>query len=47
MEADVDTPRMYERLDAVKRDMLDEWARTKRAPTHATWMHDGSMENAA
>jgi lactoylglutathione lyase len=46
LAADVGTPRMYERLDAVKRDMLDEWARTRRAPTHAAWMHDGSMAGA-
>jgi lactoylglutathione lyase len=36
------TPEMYARLDAVKRDMLEEWARTKKAPQHARWMHDGS-----
>ena len=46
LAADVGTPQMYERLDAVKRDMLDEWARTRRAPTHAAWMHDGSMAGA-
>jgi len=22
--------------------MLNEWARTKKAPKHAAWMHDGS-----
>ncbi len=43
LAADTGTPQMYERLDAVKREMLDEWNRTKRAPTHAAWMHDGSM----
>lgn len=37
------TPQMYEMLDAVKRDMLDEWARTKKAPQHARWMHDGTF----
>jgi lactoylglutathione lyase len=31
---------MMERLDEVKRDMLEEWSRTKRAPRHAAWMHD-------
>lgn len=36
------TPDMNRRLDEVKWEMLDEWARTKRAPTHAQWMHDGS-----
>ena len=32
-------------LDAVKWDMLNEWDRTKKAPTHARWMHDGSYAN--
>ncbi len=43
LAADVGTPEMYRMLDEVKRDMLEEWSRTKRAPTHAAWMHDGSM----
>lgn len=43
LAADTGTPQMYEKLDAVKREMLDEWSRTKRAPRHAAWMHDGSM----
>jgi catechol 2,3-dioxygenase-like lactoylglutathione lyase family enzyme len=38
--ADVGTPEMYKALDDVKWDMLNEWAQTKRAPTHAAWMHD-------
>ncbi|MFO1293577.1 MAG: VOC family protein [Rubrivivax sp.] len=33
------TPEMARRLDEVKWAMLDEWARTKRAPRHAAWMH--------
>lgn len=36
------TPEMLQKLDDVKWDMLDEWARTKKAPKHAAWMHDGS-----
>ena len=43
LAADTGTPQMYEKLDAVKREMLEEWSRTKRAPKHAAWMHDGSM----
>jgi catechol-2,3-dioxygenase len=35
-------PGMLEALDAVKWDMLEEWAKTKKAPKHAAWMHDGS-----
>lgn len=36
------TPQMDKALDDVKWDMLNEWDRTKKAPTHARWMHDGS-----
>ncbi len=36
------TPAMYENLDRVKWDMLEEWSQTRRAPAHARWMHDGS-----
>lgn len=36
------TPQMNKALDDVKWDMLNEWDRTKKAPTHARWMHDGS-----
>lgn len=42
LAADIGTPEMMQRLDQVKRDMLDEWSRTKQAPSHAAWMHDGS-----
>jgi catechol 2,3-dioxygenase-like lactoylglutathione lyase family enzyme len=34
---------LLSRLDEVKWPMLEEWARTKRAPQHARWMHDGSL----
>ncbi len=43
LAADTGTPEMYKKLDEVKWDMLDEWSRTKQAPKHAAWMHDGSM----
>ena len=36
------TPEMDGKLDSVKWDMLNEWAETKRAPSHARWMHDKS-----
>jgi catechol 2,3-dioxygenase-like lactoylglutathione lyase family enzyme len=39
LAVDTATPEMNTKLDAVKWDMLDEWARTKRAPQHAAWMH--------
>jgi lactoylglutathione lyase len=47
LAADTGTPEMYRRLDEVKREMLEEWSRTKRAPAHAAWMHDGSAAVAA
>jgi len=39
LAANTGTPEMYEKLDAVKWDMLNEWNQTKRAPQHAAWMH--------
>jgi len=46
LAADIGAPEMYRKLDEVKWEMLDEWTRTKRAPKHAAWMHDGSMTTA-
>ncbi len=40
LAADTTTPAMQKRLDEVKWDMLDEWARTRRAPQHAAWLHE-------
>ncbi|RJG01465.1 VOC family protein [Noviherbaspirillum sedimenti] len=42
--ADTATPKMNKMLDDVKWDMLNEWAKTKKAPQHARWMHDGSFK---
>jgi lactoylglutathione lyase len=42
LAADTATPAMQAELDAVKWDMLEEWSRTRQAPRHAAWMHDGS-----
>lgn len=42
LAANTGTPTMSKMLDEVKWDMLNEWARTKKAPQHARWMHDGS-----
>ena len=44
LAVDSGTPEMMARLDAVKWDMLNEWAETKKAPQHARWMHDGSTK---
>ncbi len=35
------TPAMMKQLDGVKWDMINEWDKTKKAPKHAAWMHDG------
>lgn len=40
LACDVGTPDMYEKLDAVKWDMLEEWSKTRQAPKHAAWMHE-------
>jgi lactoylglutathione lyase len=42
LAADTVTPEMTQALDRVKWDMLQESSRTKQAPRHAAWMHDGS-----
>jgi lactoylglutathione lyase len=42
LAANTATPEMLTKLDEVKTDMIEEWSRTKRAPKHAAWMHDGS-----
>ena len=34
------TDEMKQKLDAVKWDMLNEWAETRKAPKHAAWMHE-------
>ena len=43
LAANTATPEMMRKLDEVKWEMLEEWSRTKRAPKHAAWMHDGSL----
>ena len=42
MACNTASPAMMKALDDVKWDMIDEWDRTKKAPKHAAWMHDGS-----
>lgn len=45
LAADVGTPEMHRKLDAVKWDMLNEWAETRKAPRHAAWMHEQEFSN--
>jgi len=47
LAADTATPEMTRLLDEAKWPMLEEWARTRKAPQHAAWLHDGSMTGAA
>ncbi len=46
LAADTATPEQMKRLDEVKWAMLEEWSRTKRAPRHAAWMHEGEFDRA-
>jgi len=43
LAADTATPEMNRKLDDVKWVMLEEWARTRRAPRHAAWMHEKEL----
>lgn len=42
LAANTDKPGMLEELKRVSVDMLEEWSRTKQAPHHADWLHNGS-----
>lgn len=43
LAADTATADMQARLDEVKWAMLDEWAQTRRAPRHASWLHETEL----
>ncbi|MTI08215.1 VOC family protein [Curvivirga aplysinae] len=43
LAVNTNTPEMDRKLDDVKWDMLNEWAKTKRAPDHAKWMHEKEL----
>jgi lactoylglutathione lyase len=47
LAANMATPDMLHKLDEVKYVMLEEWSKTKRAPKHGAWMHDGSFSQGA
>ncbi|WP_370338730.1 VOC family protein [Parvularcula marina] len=40
LACDIGTPEQMAELHRVAPDMLDEWARTKKAPRHAAWLHE-------
>jgi len=39
LACDIGTPAQYAELEQAAPLMLDEWARTKKAPRHADWLH--------
>jgi glyoxylase I family protein len=39
LACDIGTTEQYDELKRVAPMMLDEWARTKKAPRHADWLH--------
>lgn len=44
LACDIGTPDQYAELARVAPLMLDEWAQTKKAPRHAAWLHEESVE---
>jgi catechol 2,3-dioxygenase-like lactoylglutathione lyase family enzyme len=43
LATDTATPQMSRQLDEVKWAMLEEWSRTRRAPRHASWLHEQEL----
>lgn len=43
LTVDTTTPEMLRELAAVRDRMLTDWSRTKRAPQHAAWVHEGAL----
>ncbi len=43
LAANVGTPEQYARAHAVATAMLEEWSRTKRAPRHASFLHEKEL----
>lgn len=39
LAANTGTPEQYKKLNSVAQLMIDEWAETKVAPSHADWLH--------
>jgi len=47
LACDIGTPDQMRMLRGVADDMLDEWARTRKAPRHAAWLHAKIAEEQA
>jgi glyoxylase I family protein len=43
LAANIDQPGDLERLREVAPAMIEEWARTRRAPRHAAWLHEREL----
>jgi lactoylglutathione lyase len=43
LAVDTSTPELNKLAAEVKGEMLDEWAKTKRAPKQARWLHSGGV----
>ncbi len=43
LAVNTDKPGMLKQLQCVAPAMLEEWDKTKKAPNHAAWLHDGSF----
>jgi catechol 2,3-dioxygenase-like lactoylglutathione lyase family enzyme len=46
LACDIGTPEQMRMLHEVADDMLDEWARTRKAPRHAAWLHEKIAEES-
>ena len=46
LAANTRTDEQMAQLNAVAPAMLEEWSRTKRAPRHAAWLHEGIADEA-
>ncbi len=44
LAVNTDKPGMLQELQKVAPAMIDEWDKTKKAPKHAAWLHDGSFK---
>ncbi len=44
LAVNTDKPGMLQQLQRVAPDMLKEWDKTKKAPNHAAWLHDGNFQ---
>jgi len=46
LAADISTPEQMKQLKDVSVPMIEEWAKTKKAPRHAAWLHEKIAEES-